>query len=143
MTLLAPRTLTLRLDFPSRELQPNGRPNRYAKADAVRAYRYDAKAEAKRVMGTTYRPGDFPLRTPVKADVTFVVTDDRRHDTDNLIASIKAGWDGMVDARLLLDDHSKVLTWGEPRVVKGDKAEVVVVLTEGAVCGGKHAGVRL
>ena len=133
MTLLAPRTLTLRLDFPSRDLQPNGRLHYYAKAASVRAYRYDAKAEAKRVMGTTYRPGDFPLRTPVRAEVTFVVTDDRRHDTDNLIASIKAGWDGMVDARLLLDDHSGVLTWGEPRVVKGERAGVVVVLMEAEV----------
>lgn len=130
MTLAAPRTLTLRLDFPPRTLHPNGRPHRYVKASAVRDYRRDAKVLAKQAMGTTYRPGEYPLRVPVRADVTFVVADGRPRDVDGLLASIKAGIDGCVDARLLLDDHARVLTWGAPRVERGAKAEVVLTFTE-------------
>jgi hypothetical protein len=130
VTDLPARSVTLSLPFPYRELHPNDRPHFHKKAAAVRTYRMEAKVEAKRVMGTTYRPGEYPLRTPVQAQVTFTVTDERQRDEDGLMASLKPMWDGFVDARLLLEDHNKVLHIGAPLIVHGDKAGVVVVLTE-------------
>ena len=71
------------------------------------------------------------LTSPVKATVTFVVPDKRRRDTDNLMAALKPLWDGLRDARVLVDDSHEHLRHGEPsvRVEKGQRY-VLVTLEE-------------
>ena len=103
--------VTLTLPLPPRQLSPNFRPRFWKeKADAVREYRFNTK-----VLGLKRRQEvglAAPLTPPVTADILFVVKDARRRDLDNLLSSLKAGFDGMVDARLLEDDSSAKLRIG-------------------------------
>jgi Holliday junction resolvase RusA-like endonuclease len=48
--------------------------------------------------------------------VVFVVPDKRRRDLDNALASMKAAWDGLVDAGVLVDDDSKHLKLAAPEM---------------------------
>lgn len=120
------------LPYPPPELNPNrARRLHWSRVAAVRkAYRregwlagYAAKAAHK---------GQSPLRSPVTARITVVVPDHRRRDEDNLLASLKAAWDGCVDAGVLEDDsHDKfrveVVAW---RVEREKRIEVELVATE-------------
>jgi Holliday junction resolvase RusA-like endonuclease len=60
----------------------------------------------------------------------FVVPDKRRRDLDNAMASLKAGFDALVAAGLLVDDDSEHLKHAAPemRVEQGQKY-VEVTLT--------------
>lgn len=51
-----------------------------------------------------------PLPTPVHMTMTFVLADRTRRDYDNMLASMKAGIDGLHDAGLLIDDSCEMLT---------------------------------
>lgn len=93
------------LSWPPRACQPNARVHYQAKGAAVAAYRFESKVlslgarrllESQRVL--------FPLRAPVRAVITFVVKDRTRRDFDNMLASIKAGIDGLRDAGVIFDD---------------------------------------
>ena len=97
----------LRLPLPPKELSPNARIHWAQKARAAADYRLAAKVEglnAKRASGLVV-----PLVTPVSMGLLFILKDKRRHDLDNLLASIKSGLDGLVDAGLLADDTAAVL----------------------------------
>ncbi|MBN2582551.1 MAG: RusA family crossover junction endodeoxyribonuclease [Planctomycetes bacterium] len=111
-----PKTLVFVLPLPPRELSPNARPHHMAKARAVRKYRLWAWAEAR---SQNVRPG----WAEAKAQATFHFTSNRRRDRDNLLASLKPAFDGLVDAGVLADDsgltHLPVrieLDANEPRV---------------------------
>ncbi len=126
------RTLKLRFLWPPKEVFPNARPNRYAKARAVKQYRYICQMDARQQGWTGPRtPGEHLLASPVKATVTFVVPDHRKRDTANMMDALKALWDGIVDAGLLVDDSHEHLRHGEPsvRVEKGQRY-VLVTLEE-------------
>jgi crossover junction endodeoxyribonuclease RusA len=76
------------LPFPARELSPNARCHWAVKAAAVRKYRDTCHWLAK---GTT-APSDGAVR------ITFHPRTAHRVDDDNLIASFKAGRDGLCAA---------------------------------------------
>ena len=126
--------ITLVFPWPPPELSPNARPPRWAKGgargQAVQRYRHDCGWIAKAQMvnlETRIRPTSrFPLPTPVVAHVTFVVTDNRRRDGDNLLAMLKPLWDGMVDAGLIRDDGIGDFMIGSVTVERG-KARAVRV----------------
>ena len=99
------RGITISLPFPPRELSPNSRAPWRAKAQETAAYRRQAGWLARMAM-VAKEPGTFPLTPPVTATVTFTLKNRRRRDLDNLLASIKAVWDGIVDAGLLKDDDA-------------------------------------
>lgn len=96
-----------------------------AKAKAVKQYRSDCGWDAAAQCNA-----DFFLLSPVLATTTFHVTDKRRRDLDNLMASIKPLWDGLVDAGILADDSAKHLRHAESKLVVGDEKYVEVELTE-------------
>ena len=140
MTTAAARTLELRFAWPPKEVFPNaktkpvvdalGRKRRKAihwseKSRAVKQYRWDCNMDAR----DWHRPQIFTY--PVKATVTFVVPDRRKRDTANMMDALKAMWDGIVDAKLLVDDSHEHLRHGEPsvRVEKGQRY-VLVLLEE-------------
>jgi crossover junction endodeoxyribonuclease RusA len=88
--------MTITLPFPPRELSPNARIHWARKAKIVKAYRTQAFAAA-------FRRGHTPYAIAT-ARVVFFAPDRRRRDHDNLSASLKAAWDGIVDAGILIDD---------------------------------------
>lgn len=85
------------LPWPPRELSPNARPHWAAKARAVKQYR-QACAWACKAAGLTA-----PAVERIHLWVDFYPPSRRKIDDDNLIASFKAGRDGIADA-LGIDD---------------------------------------
>lgn len=95
------------LPWPPRVLSPNSRPPHWAVlAKAKRAYRLACHAEA---MAAGWRKGAFAPADRLHVRLVFVPPDRRRRDMDNLIASAKAGLDGLADA-LGVDDSRWMLT---------------------------------
>jgi Holliday junction resolvase RusA-like endonuclease len=83
--------------LPPKALHPNSRPHYFAKAKAARVYREIAKLHA-----LTIRPSTpWPAAT-VQCAFFFATT--RRRDSDNWLASMKAAFDGLADAHLVVND---------------------------------------
>ena len=95
------RRLVITLSLPSRDLSPNGRPGWRAKAKAVKRCRQTAH-----LLALAARPG----RPMQRARVTcrFFFTDRRRRDRDNLLASLKPAFDGLADARVIVNDAGMI-----------------------------------
>jgi hypothetical protein len=63
-----------------------------------------------------------------KLSLTFVFSEQRRRDRDNLLASYKPGIDAIVDAGLALDDDSEHLEIGKVDIiVDPGRAPLVVI----------------
>ena len=92
--------MRLVLDLPPKELSPNCRSHWAKKAKAVKYYRMLAFIEARNASRSIERG-----IVRAEAWVTFYVPDNRRRDPTNLAASLKAAWDGIVDAHVLTDDQ--------------------------------------
>ena len=120
-------TVELTLPYPPAALSPNSRASWQVKAAATKHYRF-----ACFIQGATARSRHwekFPIRpTPVIAIVTFIVITDRKRDEDNALASIKALWDGLVDALVLRTDDSTALHVECAGFIKGQRAKVRVRL---------------
>ena len=77
---------------------------------AAKQYRGDCYVEAVNLRNLRFRARlSRSLPPPVTASVTFWMPDRRRRDLDNLLASLKPAWDGLVDAGLLVDDSADTL----------------------------------
>lgn len=131
MTVPPAQRIAFTMPFPPRELSPNARNNWYPKAAKVRAYRQSCKVDALNVRREHEAQGmTFPLATPATLLLTFVLTTRQRRDLDNLVASFKAGLDGLVDAGLIVDDDAWKLRLGV-EVELGEK-QLIRVRLEGA-----------
>lgn len=100
--------LEFELPMPPPELSPNARKHWAPKAQAVAAYRYEARVNAAsaRWLWCNARGEIWPgIPEPVQATVTFVLKTRARRDIDNLLGSLKAGFDGMRDAGVISDDN--------------------------------------
>lgn len=93
--------LLLELPLPPAQLSPNARPHWRAKAKAVRGYRQTAAALCRVAMARQHVVGGW---TEATCRAYWYHRDRRRRDRDNLQASLKAAFDGLADAGLLLDD---------------------------------------
>lgn len=115
------KTLVVTLPWPPRELSPNARVHWAKKAKAAKAYRQTAWALTKAELG----------RDRIQAarlSLVFHPPSRRRMDIDNMLASVKAGIDGISDATGIDDSNLAIsLVRREPK--KG--GEVVAVITEG------------
>ena len=96
--------LTVVLSLPPKELSPNARPHWRAKAKATKAYRNEARVAALQAMSGL--PKHWHHFDKGKTFVTFYKPTFRRTDPDNLLSSLKAAFDGLVDAGLLTDDRA-------------------------------------
>lgn len=100
----------IRLPWPPAELSPNARADRRAATGKRRAYRDAGFWAAKEARAT--------IPANAKLAVKFFPPDRRRRDLDNMLASIKAGLDGIAQAAGVDDSGwSLSLDRGEP--VKG------------------------
>ena len=94
------KTICIFLPLPPRALSPNARIHWAIKARATKAYRRTCYIMALAAPRTTGKP----RWSHAIARATFYHAQRRRRDGDNLLASLKAAFDGIVDAGLLLDD---------------------------------------
>lgn len=97
------KVIRLVLSFPSRDLHPNARVHWARLARAKKAYREEAWAAA------LCYDRSRPLWESAVVRAAFYVPNLRRRDPDGLMASMKAAWDGVVDAGVLADDDKLVL----------------------------------
>lgn len=96
--------ILLVLPLPKPALSPNSRAHWGTRAGATKRYRIAAYA-------TVIEAGGRNLRwSQAVAQTTFYWPDRRRRDVANAEASLKAAWDGFVDAGLIPDDRAEVLT---------------------------------
>ena len=114
--------LVLKLPWPPPALSPNVHVHHMAEYRAKRDYQSDCYFAIRETVGPSpdWIAGPDSL---VTAAVVFVVPDKRRRDLDNAMASLKAAFDALVAAGLLVDDDSEHLKLAAPemRVVKGEK----------------------
>jgi crossover junction endodeoxyribonuclease RusA len=92
-----------------RRTSPNARSHWAAKANATSRLRALARAAALALPADSRQ-----LWASANARVVLGVPDRRRRDTDNIIASCKAVFDGLADAGVVLDDCG--FTHHPPRV---------------------------
>ena len=95
--------LILTLPWPPKELSPNARHHWGALSRAKKAYRAACAWTAKEQGARKVEADALAVR------ITFVPPDRRARDTDNMLASIKAGLDGLADV-LGVDDSRWTLT---------------------------------
>lgn len=104
--------------WPPSGLSPNAREH-WRTVAALRAqYKHDC-GWAIRAAGVVAIP------SPVTAQVTFVVPDKRRRDTDNHSAMLKPLWDILVELKVLEDDSHDKLRILEPKWERGEKKVIV------------------
>lgn len=89
---------SITLPWPPSALSPNGRHHWARLAKAKKSYRWACAMLARDAGAMKMRPD-----SRLFVAVTFVPPDKRRRDLDNLIASMKSGFDGLSDA-LGVDD---------------------------------------
>jgi crossover junction endodeoxyribonuclease RusA len=106
------------LPWPPKELSPNARIHFHAKGRAVKAYREQAYWLAK-AAGL----GPFPADGGIGLRFDFHPPDKRKRDLDNMLASIKAGVDGIADA-LEVNDQRFGFWLSREAPVKGGKIVV-------------------
>lgn len=87
-----PKQYLIRLPWPPRDLSPNARGHWSKKARAAKKYRADTRLLSQ-AMGCRALGCD-----ALTVEITFAPPDRRPRDQDNMLASIKAGLDGIADA---------------------------------------------
>lgn len=112
------------LSWPPRELHPNARPHYHAKAKAAKAYR---EAATDIAIAYGWETGATIDVKPYAVTVQFFPPDRRRRDLDGMLASMKAGFDGICDAFCLNDFMLNPITIERCEPVKGGR--VVVTLS--------------
>lgn len=96
-------SITITLDLPPRELSPNVKSHWAVKARAVRAYRNAAKfAVLEKGLPASAPWGRCRVRT------AFYFAVQRGRDGDNLLASMKAAFDGIADSGLVVNDKGMI-----------------------------------
>jgi Holliday junction resolvase RusA-like endonuclease len=102
------------LPLPDRRLSPNNKPGTRGGRMAMSAAAKKARKAAKIVAMAAARESRHVLPwTRARATAVFYWRDARRRDILNADASLKAYFDGIVDAGVIVDDHSGVLSHGE------------------------------
>jgi len=116
-------SVTITLPLPPKSLSPNARVHWAVKAKAVKAYRRIAACRTGIALGLLR-----PYWTHATTQVTFYHARKARRDPDNLLASLKPIFDGLVDAGLLADDeyltHLPVV-----KLIDSDNPRVVLTIT--------------
>jgi crossover junction endodeoxyribonuclease RusA len=93
-------SITISIPFPPRELRPNARVHWAVKARATKHYRTQAWAAA--LASCNNSPPRW-LKASVKVNAFFPTR--KQPDPDNLIASLKAAFDGIGDAGIVINDR--------------------------------------
>lgn len=119
-------TATISLPWPSSDLSPNARLHWAAKARAVKQARSLAAWEAAASRQFERLKGAERL----SARLTFSPPDERRRDTDNMLASAKPYIDGIADV-IGVDDSKWSISLHRSGPVKGGAVQVQVSVETG------------
>lgn len=114
--------ITIRLPWPKPPMMANHRyPHWAVKGKATKAVRQATALSARHVMRHIDWDTDWqPLAEPVTVELVWTVKDKRRRDSDGPEPTKKACLDGLVDAGLLSDDKSTVVTASWCRIEIGE-----------------------
>ena len=121
--------ITIDLPHPPRILHPNARPHYMAKARATRTYRNMARVAALAACGGSQ------LWAAASVKVIATYKDARRRDRDGILSSLKAAFDGLADAWVVLDDAD--FTYEPVEVRKGKDVGIRLVVTEQSRTAGE------
>jgi crossover junction endodeoxyribonuclease RusA len=91
--------LVIHLPLPTPALQPNSRAHWIVKARETKQYRQRAMLEARSILPHDWQPMEYAT-----VQCVFTFAQRRRRDGDNLLASMKAAYDGLRDAGVVVDD---------------------------------------
>jgi Holliday junction resolvase RusA-like endonuclease len=116
------KCITITLPHPPLPLRPNSRTHWRKKAQSVKAYRQQAKVYAIGALAMQ----NAPLWEKAKVQVVWRCTKRIHPDPDNIIASLKAAFDGLADAGVVTDDRG---LWPERPVIETGAHWPEVVLT--------------
>jgi hypothetical protein len=120
--------IVITLPLPDRRLSPNNKPGTRGGRMAMSAAAKKARGIAKIIAMAAFRTaGHKQPWTRARATATFYWPDARRRDILNADASLKAYFDGIVDAGVIADDCYGVLSHGETRFAV-DKANPRVMI---------------
>ena len=97
---MAEPVLTIRL--PGTPPNPNDRMNHWDRNEAIQEWKQMAF-----IASLEQRP--YPCLSRARLSCTFRFPNTRRHDFDNLVASLKGAIDGLVLAKVLTDDTTEVV----------------------------------
>ena len=89
----------LNLPWPPKELSPNYSGHWAPQASAKKKYRFAVR------MLATQAKWEIPEQGTIYLEVEFYPPDSRKRDRDNMIASFKAGQDGLADAWKINDNR--------------------------------------
>jgi hypothetical protein len=115
-------SITITVALPPKACDPNARLHWAAKSRGVRACRNAACLAAKAALKG--QPGPMWEKASVKVEAFFPTA--RFPDPDNLIARLKATFDGVADAGVVANDRG---LWPERPSIAKDKANPRIVLT--------------
>lgn len=111
-------TNTVVIPWPPKNLSPNARVHRLARAQSAKVYREAAYTLAKASKLASQGVGSVAL------EITFYGPDKRRRDLDNCLAAIKSGLDGIADAIGINDAQ-----WRDIRICFSDEVAGMVKVT--------------
>lgn len=97
--------MIITLPFPDARLSPNARVHYHAKARVTKAAREAAKVLAWATHGVRDLRAAYAGTQPILVTVTVYPPDKRDRDQDNIIASLKASFDGLADALAVNDSR--------------------------------------
>lgn len=112
-------SIKFKFDYPRPPLTANQRMHWRQKAAITRDVREATALLARRV----------PFLARCKVSLIWVVTDRRRRDADNLVPTLKAMCDGLVDAGVVEDDTPDLMVKLMPEIVFSDVLTPCMVLT--------------
>ena len=111
--------IAIDLPWPSRDLHPNARKHWTAKARATKAARVEAGWAAKAAGVKRIAAGSLAVTA------VFSPPDNRRRDTDGMLSSIKAYFDGIADV-IGIDDSAWQLSIRRLPMLKGGAVRIEI-----------------
>jgi len=115
-------SLKIIIPIPSPKLSPNARLHWAAKSKLTKAARRFAYTRAREALGRN----PAPLWDKCRANVAAYFPTVRHPDPDNLIARLKATFDGIADAQIMIDDAN---LWPERPTIGKDAKNPRIEIT--------------
>ncbi|MGW1679371.1 hypothetical protein [Saccharopolyspora sp. NPDC002376] len=118
--MTASTTYRLALPYERPPLTANQRMHHHARARITKQVRGDAAKLA--------RAEQVPALGRCTVRLVWTVTNRRRRDADNVVPTLKACADGLVDAGVVTDDVPELMTKHMPEIQLGDRAGLVLIV---------------